>query len=82
LREDASCKRVIGGFNKYLSSGSENEKVAAGLQRLGRSCPGASTSRYMAVAELSSSMPAGSALILACAAVTAFHSYLLTITEE
>jgi hypothetical protein len=50
--------------------------------RLGRSCFGASTSRYMAAAELSSSMPAGSARILACAAMTAFHSYLLTITEE
>lgn len=82
LREDASRKRVIGGFDKYLSSGSENEKAAASFRRLGRSCPGVSTSRYMAAAELSSSMPAGSARILACAAVTVFHSYLLTITEE
>jgi hypothetical protein len=51
-------------------------------RRLGRSCFGVSTSRYMAAAELSSSMPAGSPRILACAAMTAFHSYLLTIMEE
>jgi hypothetical protein len=73
--------RECSGF-QYLSSGSESEKAAAILHRLCRSCPKVSASHHMAAAELTNYVPAGSACILACAALTVSHMYLLTITEE
>jgi len=62
--------RECSGF-QYLSSGSESEKAAASLHQLGRSCPKVSASHHVAAAELTNSVPAGSARILACAVLTA-----------